>query len=681
MARRSHFFRRGAIYYWRRRVPRTLEGALAIRQWCVSLRTPIPSLARRRAARMTAATDRLIEEIERRMSSPESKPTAAQLQQAFKDLFAQLLQEFDDFRLPPEAMMARSWEERLYYAGEGTDDPYELHNTWAGELELNNIDKGVAELLPKLAELGVRTPENRTQQRALARHAMEVASAAGLLFAQQECREPRRPMQEIYADLGLEGDLPARLLGCVRAEAAGEQAPAPVPDGLVPAGWLHPVAPTKKQREQLERRFSDVGQEYMESKLPGSANAYGRPDGPRHRTSWSDRKTPDDQRRAQRLFIELVGDLPMERIEPAHAIEFKKKLARMPVDYGARPYVGRAYNECIELADKLDRQNARAVRERIERDEIAPEMKAVERERAKTTRLSPKTQNKHLDACHKVFKYFKDVNRLPLDDPFQKVRYSRSALGRQAHEERDMWEDHELVALFRTPCWTGCHGRQYRHRPGPHVYKDAKYWIPLLCAHHGLRLEEAAQMWLEDVIQVGEHAALLVRKAEDRDIKAPSSARVIPLHPLIEQLGFLAYAEQLRRDKRTRLFPELEKDKWHDSYGMRISKWFRRYRQFLGTYQAKKDLHSMRHSFDTHLGEKNVNHITLSDLMGHTRQRESNESSLRYRKPAAFDKLRRVIERLDYGIPLVERNGQWHMAPANEDALCRRGTTRPQDKR
>ena len=169
-------------------------------------------------------------------------------------------------------------------------------------------------------------------------------------------------------------------------------------------------------------------------------------------------------------------------------------------------------------------------------------------------------------------------------------------------------------------------------------------------------------MWLEDVISVEDDYAFIIRKAEERDVKTPSSARVIPLHPLILKLGFLDYVADLKAKGHKRLFPELSKDKWHDSYGTRISKWFGRYRNLIDIGVKNKDLHSFRHSFDTHLGDKDINIITIQDLMGHARPRDASESIRRYRKPAAFEKLRAVIDQVDYGIKLVEGPTGWQIS-------------------
>lgn len=57
--RHLHLARRGAVYYWRARLPQTLRDALGRTSLVVSLRTKEAAPARRRARSISAAIDRL----------------------------------------------------------------------------------------------------------------------------------------------------------------------------------------------------------------------------------------------------------------------------------------------------------------------------------------------------------------------------------------------------------------------------------------------------------------------------------------------------------------------------------------------------------------------------------------------------------------------------------------------
>ena len=57
--RHLHLTRRGAVYYWRARLPRTLRDALGQVSLTVSLRTREATPARKRARSISAAIDRL----------------------------------------------------------------------------------------------------------------------------------------------------------------------------------------------------------------------------------------------------------------------------------------------------------------------------------------------------------------------------------------------------------------------------------------------------------------------------------------------------------------------------------------------------------------------------------------------------------------------------------------------
>jgi intergrase/recombinase len=71
-----------------------------------------------------------------------------------------------------------------------------------------------------------------------------------------------------------------------------------------------------------------------------------------------------------------------------------------------------------------------------------------------------------------------------------------------------------------------------------------RYWIPLITMHSGMRLNEVCQLYLEDVQKVdGVWCFDINENAEDKKLKTPASARVIPVHPLLIELGFMDYVK------------------------------------------------------------------------------------------------------------------------------------------
>jgi len=82
----------------------------------------------------------------------------------------------------------------------------------------------------------------------------------------------------------------------------------------------------------------------------------------------------------------------------------------------------------------------------------------------------------------------------------------------------------------------------------------ARYWVPLLCLYHGLRVREPLQLRVQD-IEFGSCPLLHIQVDEDdeneadaknvvvpiRSLKNPATKRAVPLHPVLLELGFMDF--------------------------------------------------------------------------------------------------------------------------------------------
>lgn len=185
---------------------------------------------------------------------------------------------------------------------------------------------------------------------------------------------------------------------------------------------------------------------------------------------------------------------------------------------------------------------------------------------------------------------------------FKKHRF-RAAEG--ARDQRGPWTDEELVLLLLSPVWTGCQ-RSHRSRPGPHIIRDAKFWIPLLALFHGARLEEFADLYRRDMgCENGTwFFAIRVSEREDghtRRIKTASSKRKIPIHPALLRMGLIEYVAGIAPMQRSPLFPDLPPQGKDGKRGPRITRWFAEYRKAIGVFRKGIARHSFRHNANTRL--------------------------------------------------------------------------------
>ena len=138
------------------------------------------------------------------------------------------------------------------------------------------------------------------------------------------------------------------------------------------------------------------------------------------------------------------------------------------------------------------------------------------------------------------------------------ARRAAAAARKEAGDEdegRGPFSDDELKSIFLQPLFVNGNGRHVvgAERCGPH-----EYWLPLLGLFGGLRLKEASQLYLSDVIRVNGVWCLDVNETTaDKSLKNEQSARFVPLHPALIAAGFLDYCNVLRREGFRRVFPEL----------------------------------------------------------------------------------------------------------------------------
>ena len=86
-----------------------------------------------------------------------------------------------------------------------------------------------------------------------------------------------------------------------------------------------------------------------------------------------------------------------------------------------------------------------------------------------------------------------------------------------------------------------------------------------------------------------------------------ASDRLVPVHPNLIECGWLHYVEQQRRDKKTKLFEEIDPG----TKGIRavaFSKWFTHFLRNCGASQSRTCFHSFRHNFRDELRAARIDH-------------------------------------------------------------------------
>lgn len=324
---------------------------------------------------------------------------------------------------------------------------------------------------------------------------------------------------------------------------------------------------------------------------------------------------------AVRRFIELNGDLPVNKISKAHIRDYKDALAelptRLPTEYKKTP--------------------------------LPKVIEAVRSGKCKGGELpAPATVNKMLNAISSILSLAVD-NGFIENNPAHRVRLPENK-GRQG-EKRLSYSKEDLKLIFTSPIYTGCLNARQRETAGKMVIKDHKYWLPLIALYTGARLEEIGQSLIADIgCDNGVYYLDINTLDEGKSLKTKSSHRKVPLHKTLIDAGFIKYVESLQGKGETKLFPELNKDK-HGRCTRPFSKWYSRYTRELGITDKRKVFHSFRHAFKDACRDAEIEEAIHDALTGHTTASIGRRYGSGYNIPV----LNNAIQQIDYGIGKIFR--------------------------
>jgi integrase len=302
------------------------------------------------------------------------------------------------------------------------------------------------------------------------------------------------------------------------------------------------------------------------------------------------------------LFIEFVGDVPIQSIKRAQVAEYKDVLKKLPPNKNKSPqYKGKSLQQIIAM--KVGKT------------------------------LSVERVNKHLQRAGALFGYAINHGIYEGPNPATDMQLPKD---KWETLKRAPYTNDELEKLFRS--------EQYLKDSFTRSYM---FWTPVIALFHGMRQNEIAGLFLDDIKQSEDgvwYFDLFSRKANPRD-----PYRVAPIHPyLLGELNFLAYVESLRGQGHDRLFSELSKGR--DGYGRAISNWFNgRYKDSCGIVSPDgrmRDFHSFRASFITHLRHKKVHDRLLKEVVGHSVHIDVTD---RYTDPYPMQQLLdEIVSRADF---------------------------------
>ena len=190
------------------------------------------------------------------------------------------------------------------------------------------------------------------------------------------------------------------------------------------------------------------------------------------------------------------------------------------------------------------------------------------------------------------------------------------------------------------------------------------YWIPIISALSGCRLEEICMMRCKDLMKENGVWVYCIREEGEygdleTKVKNPYSERDIPLHSvLLDKLGFVRYVNHLKKQGKDRVFWELPKR--GEVYHKNVGRFFNdKYLRKIGLKEGRRKIsfHSFRHSVETLLTNKNVNPRFIDFLQGHSQKGMGGNV---YMKGITIDVLlNECVEKINWDVEWEKLKVKW----------------------
>jgi|TARA_A100001391_G_scaffold145276_2_gene102944 integrase len=594
MAKNSSLERRGAVYYWRRRLPRHISSHVGQSHFRLCLRTKEHTDARFLATRLDATAAEIFMSPSSSLSIDDLKIIFAS---AFKEHRAKLemLTEIDrqDGRHDPAAThlhnralgfayrhLSRFGHQsefgpssRALLASEGASQ----EDLDAAGVELERLrEQGLAS--GSIKRIRALLENNRYEANAInitaARSVYLRALGEALLGASRGNGVDALPYDELVGHL--EPHSPKTSVAATTVAADGNKPEHQT--AILSSSQSHQSAAPHPTAEPA--LIIEIGEKLVAQKTKDK--------------QW-DNKSAGQAQSIYRLFArfmrETVGTEDLCLIEQKHVGAFNEFLLVIKKSYGKS-----RKDATVPIAD-LRREGAA----------LPLEKRGIE----------IPTRNRHYTNLGLLFKYAKGLGHKL--DPDLDVGAFRARDTRTDREVRAKPTAREIAPLFQSPVFLGCRNWQHPDQPGTEVFHRGLYFGLLLAVYNGARREEFCGLLVSDVIRDnGEIPYIHITFNEQRRIKNSQSIRNLALHPELIRLGFLDYVQAIEALGYTRLFPDLYSPSTRSPMGDRFYDEVHPILSGVGVTP-----HQFRHYFNDALKKARITEEERADLLGHTRGTET----------------------------------------------------------
>ena len=195
---------------------------------------------------------------------------------------------------------------------------------------------------------------------------------------------------------------------------------------------------------------------------------------------------------------------------------------------------------------------------------------------------------------------------------------------------RDAFDDNELIKLISLPLFTGCKNAHHIWKQGKYFVQNYLYWGYLILILTGMRPGEVGQLKCTDIMTDGENYFFDLRPfnarngrvamKDLRNLKSNAAGRVIPIHPLLIDLGLANRAVALLEAGEQQLFPDWKPYTRKDGtirWGQPMTKSWQYVKVVLGLTRADLTLYGTRHLMADWLDSEGIAQRTRDRILGH----------------------------------------------------------------
>lgn len=182
--------------------------------------------------------------------------------------------------------------------------------------------------------------------------------------------------------------------------------------------------------------------------------------------------------------------------------------------------------------------------------------------------------------------------------PVDGLRIGRNSKLSTKYESYEPFNNDELKYIF---------GEGYLKK----FHKPDFYWLPIVALFTGARREEIAALHSVDVKTVDGVACIHIQKGKTADAR-----RLVPIHPMLINLGFVDYAKHLQESGEEFLFPHLTEGA--NGKGKNAGRQFSDWLDEVGITDKRKVFHSFRHTTITRLHATGANPAHVMQITGHS---------------------------------------------------------------